>query len=130
MAERNLPKVDTRVRFSSPAPTLNIHIINTKEFMQREIKRSYRSFSPFLIVLVIIDLLLIRDALSLFSSLLRLDGEGTGYYLLGIIEVFDSLTYTEAYKVLYGLVLMIVVIGIPIIIMFIVGLRKRNRYRR
>jgi len=98
--------------------------------MQREIKRSYRSFSPFLIVLVIIDLLLIRDALSLFSSLLRLDGEGTGYYLLGIIEVFDSLTYTEAYKVLYGLVLMIVIIGIPIIIMFIVGLRKRNRNRR
>lgn len=130
MVERNLPKVDTRVRFSSPAPTLNIHIIHTKEFMQREIKRSYRSFSPFLIVLVIIDLLLIRDALSLFSSLLRLDGEGTGYYLLGIIEVFDSLTYTEAYKVLYGLVLMIVIIGIPIIIMFIVGLRKRNRNRR
>lgn len=98
--------------------------------MQKEIKRSYKSFSPFLIVLVIIDLLLIRDALSLFSSLLRLDGEGTGYYLFGIIEVFDSLTYTDAYKVLYGLLLMIVVIGVPIIIMLIIGLRKRNRYRR
>lgn len=98
--------------------------------MQKEIKRSYRSFSPFLIVLVIIDLLLIRDALSLFSNLLRLDGEGTGYYLLGIIEVFDTLSYSDAYKVLYGLILIIILIGIPIIIMFIVGLRKRNRYRR
>jgi len=98
--------------------------------MQKEIKRTNKSFSPFLIVLVIIDLLLIRDALSLFSSLLRLDGEGTGYYLFGLIEIFDSLTYVDAYKVLYGFVLIIVVIGVPIIIMLISGLRRQNRYRR
>jgi hypothetical protein len=97
--------------------------------MQKEIKRSNRSFSPLLIVFVLFDLLLIRDALSLFSSLLRLDGEGTGYYLFGVIEVFDSLTFADAYKVLYGLVLIIGLIGIPIIIMIVNGLRRRNRYR-
>jgi hypothetical protein len=97
--------------------------------MQKEIKRSNRSFSPLLIVFVLFDLLLIRDALSLFSSLLRLDGEGTGYYLFGVIEVFDSLTFADAYKVLYGLVLIIGLIGIPITIMLVNGLRRRNRFR-
>lgn len=98
--------------------------------MKKETKQISNSFNPILILFVLLDLLLIRDALSLFSSLLRLDGEGTSYYLFGIIEVFDSLTYSDAYKLLYGLILMIILLGVPIIIMLIVGLRKQNRYRK
>ncbi len=64
-------------------------------------------------LLSVLNLFLIIDTIAFWSRIQNPDGEGTGLYLLGFIEINDKVRYTESY--LYLIPLMLIVICITLI---------------
>ena len=64
-------------------------------------------------LLSVLNRFLIIDTIAFWSGIQNPDGEGTGLYLLGFIEINDKVRYTESY--LYLIPLMLIVICITLI---------------